>query len=139
MPIVGWDDTPTDAITRFDFHTSSLWLRALSRVPYFERYAYPLAVKKGLGTIWFPLDSEFEVENYLNLGWNVKQGVPTDHELFLFGAKALLTDNAKPFRKPRLAFTRQGRELSWSKAIHTANGTRNLLQRGTSPFDDKQN
>jgi hypothetical protein len=139
MPITGWDDAPSDAIIKFNFHNSSLWLRALARVPFFERYAYPIAVKRGLGTIWFPEIPESNFEEFLKAGWNVKYGLPTDHELFLQGSKAFLTQSAAPLKRPKIAITRLGRELAWTKAIHRANGTEQYLSNKSSPFDDLKN
>lgn len=139
MPITGWDDAPSDAIIKFNFRDTSFWLRALARVPFFERYAYPVAVKRGLGTIWFPEISESNVEEFLNAGWNVKYGAPSDHELFLQGSKAFLTQSPTPFRRPKIAITRIGRELAWTKAIHRANGTERYLSSKSSPFDDSNN
>lgn len=139
MPITGWDDVPSDAISKFNFQNTSLWLRALARVPFFERYAYPIAVKRGLGTIWFPGTSYNDFENFLNVGWKVKDGLPSDHELFLQGSKAFLTQSPRAFRRPKLAITRLGKELAWTKAIHRANGTQKFLSNETSPFDDLKN
>lgn len=139
VPITGWNDTPSDAITKFDFHNTSLWLRALARVPFFERYAYPIAVKRGLGTIWFPDISDINFEHFLNLGWKVNSGLPSDRELFLQGSKAFLTQTPMEFRKPRFALTRLGHELAWTQAIHRANGTENYLRSESSPFDDLRN
>ena len=139
MPITGGDDTPSDAIVKFDFHNTSLWLRALARVPFFEKFAYPIAVKRGLGTIWFPEISESRFEEFLKVGWKVKCGNPSDHELFLQGSKALLTQRPRSIRKPRIAITKLGKELAWTKAIHRANGTQNLLRLESSPFDDLKN
>ena len=139
MSITGWDDAPSDAIIRFNFHNSSLWLRALARVPFFERYAYPIAVKRGLGTIWFPEISESNFEDFLQAGWKVKHGLPTELDLFLQGSKAYLTQSPAPFRKPKIAITRLGKEIAWTKAIHRANGTEKYLSNKSSPFDDSRN
>ena len=139
MPITGWDDAPSDAITKFNFHNTSLWLRVLARVPFFERYAYPIAVKRGLGTIWLPGTTDNNFENFLNVGWKVNYGLPSDHELFLQGSKALLTKRSTEFRRPKLAITRLGKELAWTKAIHRANGTLKFLSNETSPFNDLKN
>lgn len=136
MPIIGWDDAPSDAITNIDFSASSLWLRALARVPFFERYAYPIAVKKGFATIWFPKISDEIFDQLQNRGWKVICGLPSDHELFLQGSKAFLTQTPNTFRKPSFALTRLGKEQAWTKAIHKANGTQNYLRLKTSPFDD---
>jgi hypothetical protein len=139
MSIIGWDDTPSCAITKFDFQKSSLWLRILARVPFFERFAYPVAVKRGLGSIWFPEVSEITYEYFLSLGWRVHQGSPSDLELFLQGSKARLTENPLPFQRPRIAITRLGKELAWTKAIHRANGSLDNLKIGTSPFGGSKN
>ena len=50
--IHGWNDIPEGYIQEEDFHLAPLWLRALARTIYFEKYAYPMAVKKGLVSRW---------------------------------------------------------------------------------------
>ena len=50
--IHGWNDIPAGYVQEVDFHLAPIWLRALARTTYFERFAYPIAVKKGLVKRW---------------------------------------------------------------------------------------
>lgn len=50
--IRGWNDIPTGYVQDVDFHLAPLWLRVLARTTFFEKYAYPIAVKKGLVKRW---------------------------------------------------------------------------------------
>jgi hypothetical protein len=50
--IRGWNDIPEGYVQEEDFHLAPLWLRTLARIKYFEKFAYPAAVKKGLVRRW---------------------------------------------------------------------------------------
>lgn len=50
--IRGWNDIPDGYVQEEDFHLAPLWLRILARITFFEKYAYPFAVKKGLIKRW---------------------------------------------------------------------------------------
>lgn len=52
MTIRGWNDIPEDYVQEEDFHLGPLWLRILARIKIIERFAYPIAVKKGLVRRW---------------------------------------------------------------------------------------
>ena len=129
MSLVGWDDASLNAITEIDFKSSPFWIRLLALTPVIEKYAYPVAVRRGFGTIWISKESEVDVDLFLAQGWQVKFGEPNDSQRFLSGSLAALSLETKPIRKPKIKFTRLGSELAWRKAIHRANGTSRKLQK----------
>lgn len=50
--IHGWNDIPIGYVQEEEFHLAPIWLRTLARIKYFEKYAYPIAIKKGLVKRW---------------------------------------------------------------------------------------
>jgi len=138
MSLVGWDDASLDSLTEIDFKSSPFWVRLLALTPVFEKYAYPIAVRRGFGTIWIPKDSAADLSIFLVEGWQVKVGEPDDRDRFLSGSLATLSINSKPIKKPKLKFTRFGRELAWRKAIHEANGTLRILEKESSSSNKRE-
>jgi hypothetical protein len=106
MSLVGWDDASLDSLTEIDFKSSPFWVRLLALTPVFEKYAYPIAVRRGFGTIWIPKDSAADLSIFLVQGWQVKVGEPDDRDRFLSGSLATLSIISKPIRKPKVKFTR---------------------------------
>jgi hypothetical protein len=129
MSLVGWDDASLNSVTEIDFKSSPFWVRLLALTPVIEKYAYPVAVRRGFGTIWISKESEIDVDLLLAQGWQVKFGEPNDSQRFLSGSLAALSIETKPITKPKIKFTRLGSELAWRKAIHRANGTPRKLQK----------
>lgn len=123
MTTVGWDDASTDLVAKIDFESAPFWLRVLARTPLVEKYAYPIAVGRGLGTIWIQKDSEKDKNFFSDQGWQVKIGEPDVNERILSGSLAKLSINFRSISEPLPRATRLGRELAWRKAIHEANGT----------------
>jgi hypothetical protein len=139
MSLVGWDDASINSVTEIDFNSSPFWIRFLALTPVVEKYAYPFAVRRGFGTIWISKESAVDIDIFLAQGWLVKSGEPDDSERFLSGSLASLTIDAKPIRKPKVKFTRFGRELAWRKAVHEANGTLKIMEKESAPIDKAQN
>lgn len=135
MTLLGWNDASLDSVTEIDFKSSPWWLQFLALTPVVEKYAYPIAVRRGFATIWISNDLVVDIDVYLAQGWKVKIGEPDDSQRFLSGSLAKLSIDSKSARKPIIKFTRLGRELAWKKAIHESNGTLNYLEEGSSPFD----
>lgn len=135
MTLLGWNDASLDSVTEIDFKSSPRWLQFLALTPVVEKYAYPIAVRRGFATIWISNDSVVDIDIFLGQGWKVKVGEPDESERFLSGSLAMLSIDSKPIRKPKVKFTRLGREMAWRKAIHEANETLNYLENETSPFD----
>ena len=139
MSLVGWNDSSLDFYTEIDFKSTSFWIRFLALTPVVEKYAYPVAVRRGFGTIWISEESARDIDLYLVQGWQVKIGEPGDSERFMNGSLATLSVDGKPIKKPRANFTRLGRDMAWRKAIHKANGTLRYLEEKVSPFNKSQN
>jgi hypothetical protein len=129
MSILGWNDIPGEAFAKYEFWKCPTWIRALARLPILEILAYPLIVKRGFATIWIPENCLIEVKKYESKGWKIRVGEPDEQERLFEGSIAKLTTNSTSLRRPKIAFTRWGRELSWQKAVHTANGTLDCLER----------
>lgn len=127
MSIVGWDDASINSVTEIDFKSSPFWIRLLALTPVVEKYAYPMAVRRGYGTIW--ISNDLAVDIFVSQGWQVKIGEPDDGDRFLSGSLAMLSVDAKPIREPKVKFTRFGRELAWRKAVHEANGTLRTMEK----------
>lgn len=139
MSIVGWNDASINSLNEIDFKSSPFWIRLLALTPVVEKYAYPIAVRRGFGTIWISNDSAIDTDIFISQGWQIKNGEPDDNDRFLSGSLARLSIDAKPVRKPKVKFTRFGRELAWRKAIHEANGTLGNTEKGSSSFNKTQN
>jgi hypothetical protein len=60
ITIRGWNDIPEGYVQDEDFHLGPLWLRILARIKIIERFAYPIAVKKGLVKRWkiYPVSTD---------------------------------------------------------------------------------
>lgn len=138
MSLIGWDDASLNLVTEIDFKSSPFWVRLLALTPVVEKYAYPVAIRRGFGTIWISKDSGVDIDIFLAQGWLVKSGEPDDNDRFLSGSLARLSIDAKPIRKPKVKFTRFSRELAWRKAVHKANGTLNYLGKESSPFNKRE-
>ena len=50
--IHGWNDIPRGYVQEEDFHLAPFWLRVLARIKILERFAYPIAISKGLVKRW---------------------------------------------------------------------------------------
>lgn len=124
MSTIGWDDASLDTFSKIDFTSSPLWLRLLALTPVLEKFAYPIAIRRGFGTIWVQRDVVIDRNLFLSQGWQVKIGEPDNRERILNGSLATLSAGFHSVATPRPRFTRLGRELAWRKAIHKANGRR---------------
>ena len=139
MSLVGWNDSSIDFYTEIDFKSAPSWIRFLALTPVLEKYAYPVAVRRGFGTIWISEDSARDIDVYLVQGWQIKVGEPGNSERFFSGSLAQLSVHGKPIKKTRAKFTRLGRDMAWKKAIHEANGTLRYFEEKVSPFNKTQN
>ena len=66
--IHGWNDIPAGYVQEEDFHLAPVWLRAMARIKIVEKFAYPIAVKKGLVKRWKIEPSEFEADFFWSDG-----------------------------------------------------------------------
>ena len=67
--IHGWNDIPAGYVQEEDLHLAPVWLRVMARIKVVEKFAYPIAVKKGLVKRWKIQPSEIEPDFFLG-GWN---------------------------------------------------------------------
>jgi hypothetical protein len=49
MRLVGWNDIPAGYGADFDLREAPLWLRVWFSTPLLDRFAYPVAVRRGYG------------------------------------------------------------------------------------------
>ena len=80
--IRGWNDIPEGYVQEEDLHLAPLWLRTLARIKYFEKFAYPAAVKKGLVRRWKIQPNPAEPEFFWSDGI---QYLNSEYPGFLFG------------------------------------------------------
>ena len=140
-----WDEAPTNFSTEFNFHRGPHWLRLLAITPIVDRFAYPFALKKGLGELWpaiegASLPADFEI-GY----WIIHESPKNDFERWIEGSmgflshkkkysltRFLLTQRTIHITKslvifwhvfPRFSFTRHGKHLKFQRDIHRLNGT----------------
>ncbi len=67
----GWNHIPHGYGAIFNFESGPAWLRIWIQIPFVDRFAYPIAVRKGLGTlIPMPNFLDKDREN-IGPGWNV--------------------------------------------------------------------
>lgn len=136
MAVVGWNDIPDEVFAKFDFWKCPTWLRTLARIPILEIFAYPIIVKKGFATIWIPENYIFETQKFESKGWNIRVGDPDEAARFLEGSLARLSTKSTSLHRPRITFTRCGREVAWQGAVHKANGTSDFLRRSRNSFKE---
>lgn len=140
-----WHQFPANFRPEFNFHKGPFWLRALARTPILERFAYPIAMKKGLCELW-PSSSESILDpNFDATGWVIHTREKNDLERWIEGSLAYLAhgernrtqqfffrdrmfrvkNNQILFRGilPRFSFTSYGGTLRRQRGIHRANGT----------------
>ncbi|TRZ86819.1 MAG: hypothetical protein D4R83_03945 [Streptomycetaceae bacterium] len=145
MSIEGWDHIPDGFDAEFQFDEANRWLRYLALTPYFERFAYPIAIKRGFARLWptgEPQDTNIEI---LEKGWMIQEREKTNQEFLIEGSLAILSDfkptrlwefihkQRKLFLSERwtfdldfasyFVFTRYGRQCRARKFVHQSNGT----------------
>lgn len=120
-------------MVEFKFENGPRWLKLLALTPYFERFAYPRAVKRGLGILWGSTSSQSEREALESLGWILQTREKTKEEKFFEGSLALLTSEPKRRRRRHIAFTRWGRQQSSRNWVHKSNGTYSHVKNRTLP------
>lgn len=66
--IRGWNDIPAGYVQEEDFHLAPVWLRVMARIKFVEKFAYPIAVKKGLVKRWKIEPSDLEADFFWSDG-----------------------------------------------------------------------
>ena len=139
MFLPGWSESFGNFQEEIRFEVAPLWLRALSRTIYFERFAYPIALKRGLGFLW-PIGATPTFETPPSPHWKIMNSVKVEEDLFFEGSLARLTHGRTPRRrrvnklveffshgrfelKEGFGLTRAGRTLKLRNSVHSENGT----------------
>lgn len=73
----------------YEFRQGPRWLEALAFLPFFDRFAYPIALKKGIGFANPSRLNEARDEYMRSRGWNVV--MESEDEAFLRGSLAFLS------------------------------------------------
>ncbi|MDP1719725.1 MAG: hypothetical protein Q8L08_01810 [Candidatus Nanopelagicaceae bacterium] len=133
MNLLGWNVLPDDCVAEFNFDDGPSWLKALALTPYFDRFAYPIAVRRGLGVLWGTTFSQSQREMLGSSGWILHTREKTKEEMFFEGSLALVTTGSKRRKRRHIAFTRWGRERSSRNYVHKSNGTYSHLKNRTLP------
>ena len=133
MELTGWNDIPDCDSAEFRFEDGPKWLRALALTPFFERYAYPIAINKGLGILWCETVIPVGLAELSAAGWKVKMREKTNRERFIEGSMAALSTQGRHLRRWHFSFTRLGRQRSTRRSVHRANGTIRHMKKKTFP------
>lgn len=133
MNLLGWNVLPDDCVAEIKFDYGPNWLKVLALTPYFERFAYPIAVRRGLGILWSTTFSESQREALETSGWILQTREKTKEEMFFEGSLALMTTEPTRRRRHRIAFTRWGCERSSRNYVHKSNGTYSHFKSRTLP------
>jgi hypothetical protein len=135
--LVGWNIIPANCSAEVEFENAPTWLKALALTPYFERFAYPIAVRKGFGVIWAENMGETEIQDLERRGWVVNRRPKNNQEKFREGSLGLLTAQSSKtrsrIRQPRFALTRWGLKRSLTRSVHSYNATMSHFKNGTYP------
>lgn len=91
MELLGWNLLPDDSAVEFKFEEGPTWLKILALTPYLERFAYPAAVKRGLGILWSNSLGQGKKEALESTGWKIETREKTKEEKFFEGSLAFLT------------------------------------------------
>ena len=139
MFLAGWNEYFDEFEVEFRFDLAPRWLRLLSRTVLLERYAYPIALKRGFGYLW-PLDDSRNSSIDASSHWIVMKSPKGVEERIFDGSLANLTKEYKAKNRvfnslvikishgrfefqDNFGFTREGRKWALRESVHTANGT----------------
>lgn len=133
MRLAAWNDFPNRGEVEIKFENGPNWLKLLARLPYFERFAYPAALRRGLGILWCESLTQYENDDLSMQGWIVHPREKSKEERFTEGSLALLSQGEPKNYRRRIAITRWGRKRASQIFVHKSNGTYSYLKRGTFP------
>jgi hypothetical protein len=68
--LAGWNDIPRGYGAEFDLAQAPLWLRAWFKTPLLDRFAYPVAVRRGYG--WLTKQPTLDAAPIGDDGWQVR-------------------------------------------------------------------
>lgn len=145
MRINPYRDLPPNFQPEFNFHRGPVWLTALAVLPMLERYAYPIAMKRGLCELW-PISKGVSLPaDFKDGDWIVRDRPKNDLERWIEGSLARLTQSggnssnqlSQKNRKfqfgkrraiffsliPNISLTTYGSTLNRRRHVHKMNGT----------------
>jgi hypothetical protein len=69
MRLEGWNHIPLGYVASFELDTAPRWLRVWFHIPFLDRFAYPIAVRRGFGVLdpdpgWSPGEREHVPEGW---------------------------------------------------------------------------
>ena len=140
-----WSHALNNFSTEYNFHRGPYWLRVLARLPVLDRFAYPIAVEKGLGEIWPAIEGSQLPDDFERGNWIIHEAPKDDFERWVEGSLAFLTQKKKSSLTrflltrrtihitgnlvifwhvlPRFSLTRYGSHIKFQRDIHRLNGT----------------
>ncbi len=75
MGLEGWSEVPEGYAASFEWKHAPTWLRILGSLPYADRFAFPVMVKKGLGVLTpHPGEEARDPTSVRARGWRVERG-----------------------------------------------------------------
>ena len=73
----GWNHIPEGYGAVFDVQAAPWWLRCWLRIPFLDRFGYPMLVKRGLGYLRPHPGEPAEGREEIGEGWRL---APADHQ-----------------------------------------------------------
>ena len=137
MKLKGWNEIPDGFDLEIVFDSGPKWLEFLALTPFFERFAYPIGVNKGL--IYLRVSEDFKSDSSITIpGWEIKVNPKSIQEKFLEGSLAFLSSSSSQFKNskkgsPSFSLTRWGFTKSTRKWVHKRNGTYSYYKSRTCP------
>ena len=133
MELIGWNVVPDECVAEVHFELAPKWIQILALTPCFERFAYPIAVRRGFGTLWIDSSSKFERDFVRQLGWKIREDSKTDLEKFLDGSLSFLSEREPYRRVPIFSLSQWGRQRARIRQVHKMNGTYESYKNGVFP------
>jgi hypothetical protein len=80
MRLEGWNTMPDGYGSRFEINRAPLWLRLWFRTPVLDKFAYPVAVRRGFGYLTAQPEWPAEMLGQVGPGWrmNLDRGGPPE-------------------------------------------------------------
>ncbi len=137
MDILGWDILPEKCEIEFRFEEGPVWLRLMALTPFFEKFAYPIAIRRHIAYLWSDSFSREQCKALEALGWIVYSREKSKAEKFLEGSLAILSRSSsqETRRRPQFSVTRWGHIRATRKWVHKSNGTYTHFKNRTTPAE----
>ncbi len=137
MDILGWDILPEKCEIEFRFEDGPGWLKLLALMPVFEKFAYPIAIRRHIAYLWSTSFSQEQCVELESEGWIVYSREKTKTEKFLEGSLAIMSQSSSRVvrRRPKISVTRWGHVRATRKWVHKSNGTYTHFKNRTTPVE----